>query len=100
AGTAHQFDETVDAGIVGQIEWTFRPGDTAQIETALLYLRTGGDGNDAHVASAARRQGAALLLDETDHFGANSTEPRNTHFQGCDHDGKNLPEKLRSRHDL
>jgi hypothetical protein len=34
-----------------------------------------------------------LLLDETDHFGANSAEPRNTHFEGCDHDAKNLPER-------
>jgi hypothetical protein len=34
-----------------------------------------------------------LLLDEADDIGANSAEPRNTHFQGCDHDAKNLPEK-------
>ena len=36
----------------------------------------------------------ALLLDEADDFGANRAEPRNTHFQGCDHDEKNLPERL------
>jgi hypothetical protein len=35
-----------------------------------------------------------LLLDETDDFGANGAEPRNTHIQGCDHDAKNLPETL------
>jgi hypothetical protein len=36
-----------------------------------------------------------LLLDEADNFGTNSAEPRNTHFQGCDHDQKNLKEKLK-----
>jgi hypothetical protein len=30
-----------------------------------------------------------LLFDEANDFGANRAEPRNTHFQGCDHDEKN-----------
>jgi len=49
--------------------------------------------SDPHAAAAARRQNPALLLDDTDHFGANSAEPRNTHSQGCDHDAKDLPER-------
>src|ERR1700681_1607654 len=48
-----------------------------------------------HAASAARRQGPSLLLNQTDDLGANSAEPRDAHFQGCDHDEKNLPEKLK-----
>ena len=41
-----------------------------------------------NAAPAARRQRAGLALDEADHFGAHGAEPRNTHFQGCDHDAK------------
>ena len=74
------------------------PVDAAQIEAALFRLRARGDRDHAHAAAAARRQRAALLLDEADDFGANGAEPRNTHFQGCDHDEKNLPERL-TRHD-
>ena len=93
AGPAHQFDEAIDAGIGGQRQRAPGPGDAAQIETALFHLRTRGDGDDAHAAPAARRQRAALALDEADDFGANSAEPRNTHSQGCDHYLKNLPEE-------
>ena len=32
AGTAHQFDEAVDAGIVGQRQRIFGPVDAAQVE--------------------------------------------------------------------
>ena len=94
AGTAHQFDEAVDAGIVGQRQRAFGPFDAAQIELALLHLRARGDGDDAHAAAAARRQRPRLLFDEADDFGANGAEPRYAHFQGCDHDQKNLREKL------
>jgi len=82
------------AGIAGKFKRIFGPGDTAQIDPALFHLRTRGDGDDAHAASAALRQSPALLFDEADDFGANSAESRNTHFQGCDHHAKNLPETL------
>jgi hypothetical protein len=95
AGPAHQFDKAVDAGIVGEIQRILRPGDAAQVETAFLRLGTRGDGDDVHAAAAARRQGATLRFDEADNFSANRAEPRNTHFQGCDHDEKNLPERLK-----
>ena len=94
AGPSDQLDKAVDAGIGGQRQGVLGPGDTAEIETALFRLRTRSDGDDAHAASAARRQGAALLLDQPNDLGANSAEPRNTHSQGCDHDAKNLPEGL------
>ena len=88
AGAAHQFDEAIDAGIVGQRQRALGPFDAAQVDAALLHLRARGDRDDAHAASAARRQHPALLFDEADDFGANSAEPRNTHFQGCDHEMK------------
>ena len=78
-------------GIAGQRQRAFGPFDAAQIEAALLRFRTRGDGDDAHAAPAARRQGASLLLDQTDDFGAHGAEPRYAHFQGCDHDEKYLP---------
>jgi len=61
---------------------------------AFFCLRTRRDRNDADAASATCRQDPALLLNETDDLGANRAEPRDTHFQGCDHDAKNLPETL------
>jgi hypothetical protein len=93
AGAAHQFDKTIDAGIGRQRHGIFRPGDAAQIDPALLHLRTRGNGDHAHAAPAARRQDAALLLDQPNDFGAHGTEPRNTQFEGCDHDENDLPEK-------
>jgi hypothetical protein len=92
AGPSDQLDKAIDTGITGQRQRIFGPGDTAEIDTTLFRLRARGDGDDAHAAPAARRQGAALLLDQPNDLGANSAEPRNTHSQGCDHDEKNLPE--------
>src|SRR6266403_763327 len=94
AGPSDQLDEAIDARVAGQRQRIFGPGDTAEIDTALFRLRTRGDADDANAASAARRHSAALLLDQPNDLGANSAEPRNTHFQGCDHDAKNLPEGL------
>ena len=57
----------------------------AQVETALLGFRARGDGDDTNAATAARRQDPALFFDETDNLGSHSAEPRNAHFQWCDH---------------
>jgi len=93
-GSAHQFDKAIDAGIAGQRQRIFGPVDAAQIKAAFFGLGARRDGDDPHAAAAARRQDATLLLDEANDFGANSAEPRDTHFQGCDHDVKNLREIL------
>ena len=78
--------------MIGQRQRAFGPFDAAQIELALLHFGARSDRDHTHAAPAARRQDPALLFDEADDFGANSAEPRNTHFQGCDHNVKNLPE--------
>ena len=92
AGTAHQLDQAIDAGIAGEFEGVFGPADAAQIEVAFFRLRARGNGDHPDAAAAAGRQGAALLLDQANDFGANGAEPRDAHFQGCDHDERNLPE--------
>ncbi|MGY4288676.1 hypothetical protein ACVWXO_007896 [Bradyrhizobium sp. LM2.7] len=91
AGTAHQFDETVDAGMRGQRHRIPGPFDIAQIEATLLRLRARGDGDDTNAASAAPCEHAGLRFNQTDNFGAHGAEPRYAHFQGCDHDAFRKP---------
>ena len=64
---------------------------TAEHGNYAFCLGTGLNTPTAHAATNAGRQGSALLFDEADDFGANGAEPRNTHFQGCDHDETYVP---------
>ena len=78
-------DPSFDVGVTGQVKRAFGPVDAAQVERPLFRFRARGDGDDAYATPAALGKRARLLFDEADDFGANSAEPRNTHFQGCDH---------------
>ena len=66
-------------------ERILHPVDAAQINAALLGLGARGNSNNLDATTAARGQNRVLLFDETDDFGTNGAESRDTHFEGCDH---------------
>ncbi|MDH8528029.1 hypothetical protein QIH07_27870, partial [Klebsiella pneumoniae] len=73
-------------------QWVLGPLDPAQIDTALLGLRTSGYRDNPDATATPRRQGPALTFDQADYLGTHGAEARNTHLEGCDHFAENLPE--------
>ena len=69
-------------------------GDAGEIDLAFLGLRARRNGYHAHATSAAQRQRALLLFDQTHDLGTHGAEPRNPHSERSDHLLFDLPDKL------
>ena len=85
AGSAHQFDEHVDAVITGKFDRIGEPLHLLQIDAAVLLARARRHRDHLDGAAAARRQRAALGRDLGDQGGANRAEPGDANSQWLDH---------------
>src|SRR5262249_55571690 len=90
ARPADQLDEDVDVRIGRERHRIVHPFELAQVDRPLLRLRARRHGHHLDFAAAARRERAALAVDELDHRGADGSESGKTHSQRGDHGFGNL----------
>jgi len=64
------------------------PRDAAKSRLRFIRLRARGDGDDADARPQRADNIRLCASSRADHLGADSAEPRNTTFQGCDHNAK------------